>query len=324
MTVPALHIQNVRTLPGRLAAVSGDERQLAWLASRLAVAVVLLVAVSVGYYLYDHYQVRAESPLDAAARALEDQVRQSPNDPMFRVQVAQAYQRQGRTDLAVAQYAEALRLKADWQPALLGLASADLQRGDDTGAEATYRHIAELNKDSELRYANTDLQEVYYRLGVFAERAGRHAEAAQWAREALNVDRTEADALYLLGQSQEALGQVDAAADAYRQAVSFDPGFREGFTALERVAVALGDGREAGYARAMGQLAAGDLDGALIGFHGLLDQSPQYGEAYQGLGLTYARQGQNDQAIAAFRAALDNKPGLLLAEWSLRSLGAER
>jgi tetratricopeptide (TPR) repeat protein len=320
MNAPAIRLE---TLSSRLMSVGSDEQQLARLARGLVLAVALLVAASAGYYVYDHYLVRVASPLDEATRALETQVRQAPNDPSFRIQVAQAYVRQGRTEDGIAQYHEALTLRPDWQPALLGLADAELRRHNDSAAESIYRQIADLNKDSDLRHANTDLQEVYYRLATFAAQAGRHQEAIQWANEALAVDRTSADALFLLGTSHEALGQMDDAAAAFRQAVSFDPGFREGFSALERIALARGDGGEASYAHAMALLAGGDLEGAITGLHRVLDGSPENAEAYVGLGLAYFKQGQRDAAIDAFRAALQRKPDLLLAEWSLRSLGAE-
>jgi tetratricopeptide (TPR) repeat protein len=320
MNAPAMRLD---ILSSRLMSVGSDEQQLARLARRLVVAVGMLVAISTGYYVYDHYFVRVPSPLDAATQALESQVRQSPNDPSFRIQVAQAYVRQGRTEDGIAQYRQALALRADWQPALLGLADAELRRHNDSAAESIYRQIADANKDNDLRHANTDLQEVYYRLSTFAAQAGRHEEAIQWANEALAVDNTAADALLMLGSSHEALGQVEEAADAYRRAVSFDPGFRDAFLALERVAVARGDTREATYAHAMAQLDGGDVDGAVTGLRGMLDGSPDNAEAYEGLGLAYFKQGRRDAAIDAFRAALERKPGLLLAEWSLRSLGAE-
>jgi tetratricopeptide (TPR) repeat protein len=319
MSTPALRLDS-----SRVWSFASDERRLARLAGRLLLATVLLALVFAAYYVYDHYFVRVASPLDEATQSLEDKVRQAPNDPTFRIQVAQAYLRQGRAEQGIAQYQEALKLRPDWQPALLGQADAELQRKNEAGAEAIYRQIADLNKDNELRHANTDLQEVYYRLAAFSTQAGRHDEAIQWVQEALMVDATQADALFLLGTNQEALGQVDAAAEAYRRAVSFDPGFREAFLALERVALAEGNSTEAAYAHAMGLLSAGDVVGAVDGFRGMLERSPETAEAYEGLGLAYAKQGQRDQAVDAFRAALERKPDLLLAEWSLRSLGAER
>jgi tetratricopeptide (TPR) repeat protein len=321
MNAPAVHLE---LLSSRLMSVGSDEQQLARLARRLLLAIALLVAVSAGYYVYDHYFVRVASPLDQATRTLEDQVWQAPNDPSLRIQVAQAYVRQGRIDDGIEQYQQALALKANWQPALLGLADAEVRRHHEPAAESIYRQIADLNKDNDLRHANTDLQEVYYRLSTFAAQAGRHQEAIQWATEALAVDLTAADALFLLGTSHEALGEMDEAADAYRRAVSFDPGFGDAFSALERIALARGDRAEATYAHAMALLAGGDVEGAIAGLRRIVDGSPDNAEAYEGLGLAYAKQGQRAAAIDAFRAALDRKPGLLLAEWSLRSLGAEK
>jgi tetratricopeptide (TPR) repeat protein len=308
----------------RVLAIADDERRLRRLAVRLGLSLGLLLVASAAYYTYDRYLVRVESPLDRATHGLEDQVRATPNDPLLRLQVAQAYVQQGRQEQAVSQYEEALKLRANWQPALLGMAAAELARNNTQRAETIYRQIADLNKDNELRYANVDLQEVYYRLALFASRDGRHQEAVQWAREALAVDRTQADALLLLGTSEEALGHTSAAADAYRQAVRFDPNFREGFLALERVDGVLGDQPEARYAHAMGLLAGGDPDRSLQELQGVVRDSPEYAEAYQGLGLVYARQGQREAAVQAFRTALDHNPDLLLADWSLRSLGADR
>lgn len=297
-----------------------DEARLAALAARLGVALALVLAAFVAFYVYDRYLVVVETPLDQAVRELEDQVRQSPNDAELRLQVANAYARQRRFDQAITQYNEALKLKPNWQPALLAMAATELARGNERQAEAIYRQVAEANKESEFRYASRDLGLVYYRLAAFASRDGRHAEAASWAQEALKVDRTDADALFLLAQSQEAQGDQQAAREAYRQAVWFDPNFREAFAGLARTATTLGDPTEAAYARGMELLAAGDVDGALAGFRRLTQEAPAYAEAFQGLGLAYGKRGQREEAASAFRAALERRPDLLLAQWSLRSL----
>lgn len=310
-----------RSSPSKLL---GSDAVLARLAVRLAIAMVLLLVGFVGFYSYDRFMVRVDSPLDTAVRELEEAVRANPNDPVRRAQVASAYVRQGRHDQAIAQYEEALKLKENWMPALLGMATAELTRGNEARAEEIYRQVAELNRDNELRYANADMQRVYYRLGLFASKAGRHAEAAEWATEALRGNRTDADSLFLLATSEEAQGNHAAARDAYRQAVAFDPNFREGFAGLQRTASALGDQREAAYARGMELLAAGDVDGALNTFRQLAAQTPDFGEAHLGLGLAYARKGQREESQQAFRAALDRNPSLLLAQWSLRPTGPER
>ncbi|MBI4493287.1 MAG: tetratricopeptide repeat protein [Chloroflexi bacterium] len=296
-----------------------DEARLAWLSRRLAVAVALLLVAFVGFYNYDRYLVKPESPLDQAVRSLEDAVRQSPGDIQLRVRVADAYVRQGRYPQAITQYGEALKLQENHMPALFGMAAAELLRNNEVRAEELYRQIVDLNRDNEDRYSSRDMEAAYYRLALFASKAGRHDEAAEWAREALKADRTDADVLYLLGTSEEARGNQEAARGAFRQAVSFDPNFRDGFAALGRTAAALGDSREASYARGMELLAAGDVDGALAEFQRLIAAAPDYGEAYQGLGLAYGKKGQREESIQAFRTALERNPDLFLAKWSLGS-----
>lgn len=294
-----------------------DDAQLARLARTLSLAVVVVLLGFVGYYVYDRYWVTVESPLEQATRALETAVKQSPNDPEARMRVAGAYARQKEYARAIAQYQEALTLRKDWQPALVAMATAEAMRGEEARAVEIYRKVAELNATNEFRYANRDLQVVYFRLGSFAAKAGRHAEAATWAREALQIDRTNADALYLLASSEEAEGNQPAAAEAYRLATAFDPNFREAFAGLYRVALARGDGREAAFAKGMELLAGGDANAALGELRRLTTEAPDYGAGYLGLGLAYGKKGQRDEAITAFRAALERDPSLLLAQWSL-------
>ncbi|MFN8526065.1 MAG: tetratricopeptide repeat protein [Chloroflexota bacterium] len=293
---------------------------LARLAGGLLAAVLIVLVGFAAYYAYDRYWVSVESPLDQATRQLEEAVKQSPNDPEARMRVAGAYVRQKEYGRAIAQYEEALKLRKDWQPALIAMAFAELARGQEGRAAELYQKVADLNAGNEFRHANRDLQIVYYRLGTFAAKAGRHSDAAGWARESLAIDRTNADALFLLATSEEVEGNQSAAADAYRLATAFDPNFREAFAGLHRIAVARGDSREAAFAHGMETLAGGDANTALTEFRRLASDSPDYGPAYLGLGLAYGKKGQREEAIGAFRAALDRDSSLLLAQWSLGSM----
>ena len=301
-----------------------DDARLIRLGRRMALAAVLLLVLFATYYGYDRYFVQVPSPLDQAARKLEDQVRQSPNDADLRMQMGGTYAQQGRYDQAVAQYEEVLKVREDWTPALLALATVEQARGNDARAETLYRQVADQFKDSDFRYGSKDLQVVYFRLGVYAARAGRNDEAASWAQEALKVDETDSDALYLLGTSQETLGQLDDARDDLRKAVSFDPSFRDAWTALGRVSTAQGDQVWAVYSRGMEQYASGDAETAQATFQQLISASPDFAPAYEGLGLAYAKQNDADDAKKAFRAALARDPGLLLSQWSLNSLGGDK
>ncbi|MBI3967477.1 MAG: tetratricopeptide repeat protein [Chloroflexi bacterium] len=316
---PARPKPSISSLRQALADLVDDDARLAQLGRRLVAAVAVLAIAFTAFYVYDRYYTTVESPLEQAVHELENKVRQQPNDVELRLQVAGGYFRQKRYDEAIKQYTEALKLRENWQPALLGIASSELARGNEAKTEEIYRTIVELNKDNEMKYANRDLGVVFYRLGAFAEKKKNYAEAADWAKEALKIDRGDADSLFLLAKSEETLGNKEVAREAYRLATDFDPNFREGFAGLSRMASALGDQREASYAHGMEQLAAGDADAALATFRQLVQQAPDFAEAHQGLGLALGKKGQREEAERAFRAALERKPSLLLAQWSLPS-----
>jgi tetratricopeptide (TPR) repeat protein len=306
--------------PRALAEVFADDVRLARLGRRLLILTVLLLVAFAGYYAYDRYFVTAETPIDRTVRQLEDKVRQSPNDVEMRMRVASGYAQQHRYDQAITQYQEVLKLRSDWLPAIFAMASTEAARGNSARAEELYRLVADRYKDNQYRYATKELQVVYYQLGKFALDAGRAEEAVSWTQEALQVDPTDGDALYLLGQSQEAAGDATAAEVAYVRAAAFDPNFLQAYAGLERTASLAGDTNQAAYARGMQHYASGNFGEALSNFQQLVNEAPDFAAAYEGLGLAYAKGNNADQAIKAFSAALERDPNRLLSQWSLRSL----
>ena len=65
----------------------------------------------------------------------------------------------------------------------------------------------------------------------------------------------------------------------------------------------------------------GELEAAVELFSRAVALAPSSYEAYNGLGIAMARQGQNDEAEAAFRKALAIDPALDAARDNLRALG---
>lgn len=306
-----------------LQATFADDLALIRLGRRLALLSVILLLVSLVYYAYDRYYISAESPLDGAVRSLEDKVRAAPNDVDLRMQVAGGYLQQKRYEQAIAQYEEVLKLRNDWMPAIFAEASAEYTRGNQARSEELFHRIADSYSTNQFRYATKELQIVYYRLGELALKDRRLDEAATWSAEALRVDSANSDALYLLAQSEEARGNAAAAKDAFLGAAGFDPNFRDAYAGLERTATTTGDNSLAAYAHGMQQYAAGDFQAMLATFQGLVANAPEFSRGYEGLGLAYAKQNKADQAIAAFRSALERDPKLMLSRWSLHSLGEE-
>jgi tetratricopeptide (TPR) repeat protein len=308
---------------GALQALFADDARLARIGRRIGLLAIVLLLGLAAYYVYDRYYVAVESPVDKAVRTLEDRVRAAPNDLDLRMQVASGYVEQKRYDEAVVQYEQVLQLRENWVPALFAEGGVEFARGNQTRAEELYRRISDKYVNDQYRYATKELQIVYYRLGQLALSAGRPDEAASRARESLLVDPTSGDALYLLGQSEEALGDGTTATDAYLRATSFDPNFRGAYAALERSATAAGDAQLAAYARGMQQYATGDFEAMSGTFQKLVADTPDFARGYEGLGLAFAKQNKAEDATAAFRSALERDPKLMLSRWSLHSLGVE-
>ena len=196
---------------GMLQAILADDQRLARIGRRVGLLAVVLLLGLAAYYVYDRYHVTVESPVDRAVRTLEDRVRASPNDLDLRMQVASGYVDQKRFDQAIAQYEEVLKLRDGWVPALFAEAGVEYARGNQARAGELYGRIADKYVNDQFRYATRELQVVYYRLGQLALSGGRVDDAASRARESLLVDPTNGDALYLLGQSEDARGNAAVA-----------------------------------------------------------------------------------------------------------------
>jgi len=114
-----------------------------------------------------------------------------------------------------------------------------------------------------------------------------------------NVDATNA-----LGLVLERQGDVDTARSHYETAIAIDADYTPAILNLASVRMQ------------MGELAA-----AVELFSRAVTLAPSSYEAYNALGIAMARQGQTDEAEAAFRKALAIDPGLDAARDNLRALG---
>ena len=124
-------------------------------------------------------------------------------------------------------------------------------------------------------------------------------DASIWAH-TIAVTGPNTRAHYNLGCSYDAAGELDLAAEQYREALRIEPSRPDAHTNLGFVL-----------------LRQHKLDEAKPHFVAALKQIPNYFEAHNNLGLTLARQGKIDEAIVHFRAALKMRPGNEMARKNL-------
>jgi tetratricopeptide (TPR) repeat protein len=162
-------------------------------------------------------------------------------------------------------------------------------------------------------------------LALDAYRSGNPAEAARICRQAVAEERENADIWCLLGVARLAMGDIEGADQAYREALRLRPGFIEARINLGNVLVQQGKPAEAevcyrevlrlrpNYAEAQNNLGAAlrsqnRLTEAAVCYEQAIRLKPDYREAYENLGDVLGQLGRLDEAIAACRQALRVDP----------------
>jgi Tfp pilus assembly protein PilF len=154
--------------------------------------------------------------LAEAERLLRDVAREEPELPAAHVNLGTVLERLGRTDEALAAYAEALRLDPGHDVARLNLAALHMARGAPAEAERLYREAI----DSDPQAA-----EPHARLAALVERRGDLEGALTEYRRAVALDPDLAWARNNLGYLLERRGDADGALEQYRAAATSHPDY---------------------------------------------------------------------------------------------------
>lgn len=301
-----------------------SERFLNRLMLRLAALLVIAAVAFAGYYYWDHYLNRQGTAgtglTERQIAGYEQAVRTNPDDAAARLALAQLYYANHRFADAVQQYQAVLTLDEQSTAALVGLGRALLATGDQAGAIGSFQKVIDQAKDADI---STDLVEsAHYYVGTIALDQQRPDEAITHLKQAVIIDRTDADAWYQLGAAYIEGGSLDEAIAALSRAVLFVPNFAD---AYEKLAVAYdrkGLVPESRYARGMLAYAQGQYSEAARQLEAALQASATSANVYLGLGLVRESQGERDLAVAAFQHALQLEPDNFNAQSGLARLRA--
>lgn len=281
---------------------------------RLVVLVAVVAVAFVGIYVADRWRPASAPIVDQRMAALEEAVRADPNDVSARGQLADLYAVKGRHEEAIAQYGAILETgKADML-AHLSRARVLQQTGALDAAAADFAAVVELLVDSEMANVDPNLEAAYYGLGAIALEQDRAADAVGYLEKALAIERSDADALNLIGRAYVATGRPDDAITALRRAIDFVPiGWSEPYQALAAAYTDAGDTDLAAWASAMVAMQTGDLSGAETSLTALLD-GPAAVDARIGLGLVAETRGDTAGAATQYAEALALDPDNVAAQ----------
>ncbi len=272
--------------------------------NRAIVGLVALLAIGLPamaiFYYADRHVDGGPSMAQRAIIAAEEAVRAEPNKMGPRLALAAAYVADGRTRDALVQYDEVLGADAANRVALLGRGDAYRVRGELAAAQHDDQAMVDIARGGEMARADLQLEAAYYGIGAIALRQDRPRDAATHLADALRIDRTDADALDLMGQALIGSGDVRGAIDALRDAVTLVPtGWCDPYAHLAEAYTALGETAGATYASGMVAFCDGRRGEAEALLEPLVD-GPFARDALIGLGLIAEDRSDRDAAAAFY------------------------
>jgi tetratricopeptide (TPR) repeat protein len=302
-----------------------SEITLTRLLKLLLVATGVLLVVFFAIYYYNHYfYTGSNPPIEQGLRTLRQHVLAEPGDPAARMQLAVIYFEQGEYAQAIEQGNAVLALNPESQDALYLVGLAHIQVGNTLKGIPLLSQFADLRQDSAMWRADLQLEEALYYLGTAYIQVGQFELARQALSLALEIDRTDADAIFLLGQVYAGLNQVEAAAEQYLIALRYVPDFEAVYLALLQLdSVSNQTGRLA-YAEAGLAYCRQDYAAAIEKLGSAASAEPQFAAAYVLLGLAHEGQGEFELASQNLEKALVIEPDNFLAHHVLGRIAAER
>ncbi len=280
----------------------------------------LLVAAGVTMWALVSAGGSGQTLLDATLTELEEAVRKDPQSVDARLSVAIAYSARGFNDSAIEQFQEVLKLEENNQTALMGIGRIYLAQGKDDRALEPLLKVVDLNKDNPFRFSIEQLEAVYYELGTIYQRKGDYAQAATYLQAALQVNPVDADAWYVLGQTQQQAGEFEKALEAYHRSVRLVPDYVEAYRAMAEIYRLTQEKGKEKYATGMIHLSGRSTEDALKDLQQAVALEPELAEAHEGLGLTMELLGRKEEALSNYRRALELDSTLMLSQFGIQRL----
>lgn len=285
--------------------------------NRMIAGVILVLIIGIPLvgvlYFFDQYRDPGPSLADRATQSAEEAVRTSPNSTSARFTLAELYAAKGRNADAMTQYDEILKAEPGATTVLIARGRAEVALNQVDAAAADFQKVIDANKDKELAKVDAELEKAYYNLGALELKRGQPGKAADLLAQAVRINTTDADALYLLGTALVQSGDPKSGTDSLRLALALVPtGWCEPYGALGTAYTAQADSAGSQYANGMLALCERRYDEARTQLTAA--SSGTYAvDSFVGLGLLAEEQGDAAAASAAYEQALAKEPQNFLA-----------
>jgi tetratricopeptide (TPR) repeat protein len=218
----------VTTTPKKEKKLKGKKDSFTKLQSFLLIFLTLVISVG-GWYAVGKYFFWTDIDMkrvNAQLEYLQKQVQAEPNNSKTRVELGYTYTLKGKNDLAIKEFNQALSLDEKYFDAYynLGLVLNKEKRYNE--ALDNFVKAAEISPKD---------YKVHLQKGISYRGLKMYKEASESLSQANKLMPTSSDIIYEIGRVAEDQGQTESAIAIYKEALSYDPLYKDAVKALERL-----------------------------------------------------------------------------------------
>jgi tetratricopeptide (TPR) repeat protein len=303
--------------------ILNDTNQLTRITVLAAVVLVLALISFGGYYYFDRYYSNRTEPVQQGLAQAEQAVRDDPQNKEKRLNLANGYLALGRFNEAITQANQLLNGEPNNHGALLVVGLANASSGKPGDAIEPLSIIFEARKKEDMPGLDKGLMAAAYYLGDSYLQLGKPDSAIEPLEALISWDTTDADAMYKLGLAYSGIKEYDRAITMFQRTTTFVPNY---LAAYEALAVAYEANKQpdlAGYARGMSAYSRKDYKAALELLLKAAQAQPGFAPTFSGMGMTYEKMGDLQNAKSSFEAALLLAPNDFTANQGIKRIEAE-
>ena len=295
-----------------------DHHLLDRLTKLMLFAILSISVVFSVYYFWDRYVHPGDmSPVELGITHLEQVVQTNPGDQNARLSLIQYYIDNENYPEAIEQSQQVLTAYPDNTGALLLLGIAYTKTNQyQTAIDALERFVSLRRATQEIQ-KDTVLETSLYYIGQNYLSLNQPLQAIEALSGALEIDRTDADAIYLLGSAYAQVGQLQQAIDSYLDAVRFVPDYAEAYHGLAECYNGLHQPDMESYAQGMEAFSQRDYNRARQILEQTAAHLPDFPPLFLGLALTYEQLGEIKLAQENIDRVLELDPNNISAQNAL-------
>jgi tetratricopeptide (TPR) repeat protein len=282
-----------------------------------AIALGLVLISFSGYYYYDRYYTDQPKKQEVTLAEAEKAVRDNPDDPEIRLNLAEAYMLNSRFDDAIGQASQVMESYPDNKRAWLLIGVSNSLNDNPQDAIEPLQKYLDASKEDEMPGLNLSLQSAAYYLGDSYLQLGQPEKAVPVLEMNLEWSQTDADTMYKLGVAYTEIKEYNKALVVLHKATVFVPDFREAYEQMAVVFDTTNEPALAKYARGMVAYSDKDYDTAKRLLLESAQARPDSAPTFSGLGMTYEALNDFQNAKLSYETALQLDPNYFSASTGL-------